>query len=128
PPGAPPAAPSPAAPPAAPPRAAAQQPRVGGGAAGQPPKHSPVDTVLVKRLLAQRPVPTDKFVIRVASPLKPETRYVVHVSQATNLIGRKGEGDVGFTTPKPTPPDTTRHAPRTPADTTKPPPRSKPPL
>ena len=87
----------------------------------QVPKRPPVDTVLVKRLLAQRPVPSDKFVIRMAQPLKPETRYVVRVYQATNMIGKKGQGDVGFTTPKPAPPDTTRakadtahRAPRTP--------------
>ncbi len=91
PPGPPRAAPAPPPPP--PPPAAAGRPRV--------PAEPPVDTALVRRLLAQRPVPSDKIVIGMVRPLKPETRYVVRVRGATNLIGRKGEGVIGFTTPKP---------------------------
>ena len=103
----------PTVPPSAPPQAAkapapAPAPAAVGAGRQQAPKRSPVDTVLVKRLLAQRPVPSDKFVIRMAQPFKPETRYVVRVYQVTNLIGRKGQGEVGFTAPKPAPPDTTR--------------------
>jgi hypothetical protein len=64
----------------------------------------------VRQLLAQRPVPSDKFVIQVARALKPETRYVVRVRGATNLVGRTGDGEIGFTTPKPVPRDTTRKA------------------
>ena len=79
-----------------------------------------VDTTLVRQLLAQRPVPSDKIVLQLASPLKPETRYMVRVQGATSLVGRKGGGDIAFTTPKPTPPDTTRRArPAGPADTTR---------
>jgi hypothetical protein len=66
----------------------------------------------VRQLLAERPVPSDKIVIRVPRALKPETRYVVRVTGATNLVGRKGAGDVGFTTPKPVVADTTHRAPR----------------
>ena len=44
----------------------------------------------------------------MASPFKTETRYVVRVQGATNLIGKKGEGDLGFLVPKPAPVDTTR--------------------
>lgn len=119
---------TPVVPPGAPPRAAPAAPppppAAAGAAGGRPaPKRSPVDTVLVKRLLAQRPVPSDKFVIRMAQPFKPEARYVVRVRQVTNLIGKKGEGDVGFTTPKPTPVDTTKRAP---ADTAHRAPRTPP--
>jgi hypothetical protein len=55
--------------------------------------------------------------------LKPETRYVVRVTGATNLIGKKGDGDVGFTVPKPVAPDSTR---RVRADTTHRAPRTPP--
>jgi Big-like domain-containing protein len=101
----------PTVPPGPPPQAA---PAAGGRQ--QAPKRPPVDTALVHKLLAQRPIPSDKFVIRMAKPLLPVTRYVVRVYQATNLIGKKGNGDVGFTTPKPTPRDTSRVK----ADTTHP--------
>jgi hypothetical protein len=71
-----------------------------------------VDTTLVRELLARRPVPSDKIVIRLVHAMKPETRYVVRVQGATNLIGKKGDGDIGFATPKPVAADTTHHAPR----------------
>jgi len=67
-----------------------------------------VDTALVRRLLARRPIPSDRIVVRMARPFKIETRYVVRVRDATNLIGKKGEGEVGFLVPKPAPVDTTR--------------------
>jgi hypothetical protein len=78
------------------------------GRPAQEPRKPPVDTALVRLLLARKPVPSDKVVVRVASPLKPETRYVVQIQAATNLTGRSGAGHVSFTAPKPTPPDTTR--------------------
>jgi hypothetical protein len=114
----------PAPPPAPPPPPPA--PRVGPGRA---PAKSYVDTTLVRQLLAQRPVPSDRIVIRLVHPLKPETRYLVRTTGATNLIGKKGDGDVGFTVPKPVAPDSTRRAR---ADTTHrapliPPPPSRPP-
>jgi hypothetical protein len=96
--------------PSAPPAPAAPR-----AAAGLVPAKSPVDTTLVRQLLAERPVPSDRIVIRLVHPLKPETRYVVRITGATNLIGKKGDGDVGFTVPKPAAPaDTTHRAPRTP--------------
>ena len=67
-----------------------------------------VDTSLVRQLLARRPVPTDKLVITVVSPLKPDTRYAVQILGATNLIGKTGDGTVSFTVPKPTPRDSTK--------------------
>jgi len=96
---------APAAPPPPPPRGAA-------GAARTPAK-PPVDTALVRQLLARRPVPSDKIVVRLVRPMKPETRYVVRVEGATNLIGKKGEGLIGFAMPKAVVTDTTHHAPRT---------------
>ncbi len=96
--------PSPPPPPPPPPPAQAQ---------GKKPSRPPVDTALVRRLLARRPIPSDKIVVRMARPFKTETRYVVRVQDATNLIGKKGEGDVGFLVPKPAPVDTTHRAPRT---------------
>jgi hypothetical protein len=98
-----PTVPPPAQPPPPPPSArGARQPAApkGGG--------PPVDTALVRRLLAMRPAPSDKYVVRMVRALKPETRYVVRVLLATNLVGVKGSGEVGFSVPKPTPADTTR--------------------
>ena len=77
-------------------------------AQGKKPSRPPVDTALVRRLLARRPIPSDRIVVRMARPFKIETRYVVRVQDATNLIGKKGEGEVGFLVPKPAPVDTTR--------------------
>jgi len=76
---------------------------------------SPRDTTEFRRLLARRPVPFDKLVLRFAQPLKPETRYVIRVRGALNLNGATGDGQVVVLTPKPAPPakpDTTSHAPR----------------
>ena len=97
-----------AVPPPAPPQAAR-----GPAAAARAPAKAPVDTALVRQLLARRPVPSDKIVIRLVRPMKPETRYVVRVAGATNLIGKKGDGLIGFAMPKPVVSDTTHHAPRT---------------
>ena len=72
-----------------------------------------VDTALVRQLLARRPVPSDKIVIVLARAMKTDTRYVVRVQGATNLIGKKGDGDVSFTVPKPAARDTTNDARRT---------------
>ncbi len=97
----------PAAPPPPPPAAR------GPAAAARAPARAPVDTALVRRLLARRPVPSDKIVVRLGRALKPEARYVVRVAGATNLIGKKGDGLIGFAMPKPVVSDTTHHAPRT---------------
>ncbi len=112
----PPPPPPPGPPPAARPEPPSRGPR---RAAARAQPRQPVDTALVRRLLAQRPIPSDKIIIRLAHPLKPETRYIVVIAGATNLLGKKGHGDVGFTVPKPVPVDTTRRGARpTPADTT----------
>ena len=102
--------------------AGAQAPRAGRGA--PPPSPAPardttparVDTSVVKRLLAQRPVPFDRVIVRFAQPLPPETRYLFRVHGAVNLNGASGDGQVGLLTPKPPPPakpDSTRAVPRT---------------
>src|SRR5437899_1534709 len=119
PPTAPPGPPAPAAPPPAPPPPpppppppSPVQPAGRGRGAAARPSRQPVDTALVRKLLAQRPVPSDKIVIRLLHPLNPETRYVVRIESAMNLSGKKGGGDIGCTVPKPVPVDTTRRAPR----------------
>jgi len=81
----------------------------------------------VRQLLAQRPIPSDRLVITLGHALKPEARYVVRVTGATNLIGKKGDGDVGFTVPKPAAPDSTRRTPSRPPPPPQTPPTSKPP-
>lgn len=99
----PPRQPPPPAPPPAPPPPPARE--------GARPVRQYVDTALVRQLLARRPIPSDKLVIELVNPLKPETRYVVRVQGATNLIGKKGDGEVSFSVPKPTPRDTTQRRP-----------------
>ncbi len=122
PPGPPRAAPAPAPPPPPPPPPPGAR---GAAARSKLPPEPPVDTALVRRLLAQRPVPSDKIVIQTVRPLKADTRYVVGVRGATNLIGKKGDGVIGFTTPKPRAAADTTH--RTPKQPSQPPPASKPP-
>ena len=73
-----------------------------------------IDTAEVRRLLAQRPVPSDRLILRVVAPLAPNTRYLIRVRGAVNLNGATSDGQAVLTTPKPAPPDTTHHAPRTP--------------
>jgi hypothetical protein len=71
----------------------------------------------LRGLLAQRPVPFDKLVLRFARPLTPETRYVIRVRGAVNLNGAVSDGQVVVLTPKPPEPvkaDTAHGAPRTP--------------
>jgi len=100
--------------------------RAGPGRAPTPAK-SYVDSTLVRQLLAQRPIPSDRIVIRLVHPLKAETRYLVRITGATNLIGKKGDGDVGFTVPKPVAPDSTRRTPARRPQPSPPPPTSRPP-
>jgi hypothetical protein len=73
-----------------------------------------VDTGEVRRLLAQRPVPWDRVILRFPVPLAPNTRYLIRVRGAVNLNGATADGQVVVTTPKAAPPDTTHPAPRTP--------------
>jgi hypothetical protein len=87
-------------------------------AAGAPP--APSDTArartdsLLRRLLRQRPVPSDRFVVRAAQPLAPGRRYLIRVHGVTNLSGAAASGQImlAIPVPKPSPPaasrDTTR--------------------
>ncbi|MEX2155965.1 MAG: Ig-like domain-containing protein [Gemmatimonadales bacterium] len=79
-----------------------------------------VDTSLVRQLLAERPVPSDRIVLTFARALKPETRYLIRVTGATNLTGRKGDGQVVLLVPKPAVADTTRRRPDSLAPSPKP--------
>jgi len=75
------------------------------------------DTSEVHRLLALRPVPYDKLMLRFAQPLAPETRYVIRLGGAVNLNGAAGDAQsVVLLTPKPPEPvkaDTAHGARRT---------------
>lgn len=84
------------------------------------------DTSEVKRLLRARPVPSDKAILRFATPLKPETRYLIRVTGAMNLNGAAADGQAVVVTPKPIAPDTTRRASDRPAPSPVPPPPSPP--
>jgi len=102
---------------AAAPRPAPPAPRPAGAPRPAVPDSAAVkDTAEVRRLLAQRPVPFDKVVVRFARPLTPETRYVIRVRGAVNLNGATGDGQVVVLAPKPpapAKPDSTRNAPGT---------------
>ena len=78
------------------------------------------DSAMIK-LLATRPVPTDKLVVRTAVPLKVSTKYYIRVRGATNLNGVHGDvvGVLAIPVPKKVAPDSSakKSAPRVPADT-----------
>ena len=71
---------------------------------------APADTTW-RILLRQRPVPTDKVVVRTVRPLAPASRYVVRVRGVRNLNGAAADGGTVLTTPKPVPRDTTKTPP-----------------
>lgn len=105
-------------PPGAPPAAARRAPAARGAPAGVRDTVAAKDTAEVHRLLALRPVPYDKVVLRFTRPLAPETRYVIRVGGAVNLNGAIGDAQsVVLLTPKPPPPpktDSTPPAPKPP--------------
>ncbi|HEX4574737.1 MAG TPA: Ig-like domain-containing protein [Gemmatimonadales bacterium] len=57
------------------------------------------DTARVHRLLAQRPVPFDRFVVATARPLVPGAKYLVRVLGITNLNGARADGQGVLVTP-----------------------------
>jgi hypothetical protein len=96
----------------APPSAAGQ--RAPAAARGTP---SPAaDTSALRKLLSQRPIPTDRIVIRVGKPLVPNTRYHILVRGLRNLNGVIGDAQAVLTVPKPPPPPRPKPAAR---DTTR---------
>jgi len=99
-------------------RPAAQPP-----APGHPGASPAVPDSAVIKLLASRPIPTDKLVVRTRTPLKVSTKYFVRVVGATNLSGVHADavGVLTIPVPKKVAPDSTKKAaPKAPpADTTK---------
>jgi len=78
-------------------------PRPGGRAAGPGGPAGPAADTLAHHLLKQRPVPTDKIVVRVSVPLKPGSKYLARVHGATNLNGAKADGVAVLAVPVPKP-------------------------
>ena len=77
----------------------------------------------LRLLLATRPVPSERRVVRLERPLAAGTRYLVRVVGAVNLNGAVADGQAVFESPKPpepTPADTGARADslRAPPDTT----------
>lgn len=60
------------------------------GPVSHPGAASAVDSAVIK-LLATRPIPTDKIVVRTSMPLKPSTKYFIRVTGATNLNGVRAD-------------------------------------
>ena len=92
---------APAQPPAAPagPRQAGRRP----GAPG--PAGPRADTARAMHLLAVRPAPTDRRMIRLAAPLTPSSRYLVTVAGVRGLTAVVGPvSHASMTAPKPPPP------------------------
>ena len=74
-----------------------------------------IDTARIRQLLHQRPVPTDRWVVRAGTILKPGEKYFVRVRAATNLSGVAADGQAVLTIPVPKEPparkDSTRATP-----------------
>jgi len=98
-------------------RAGKQPPALRPG--GQAPVAAAPDSAL-RQLLATRPAPSDRRVVRLERPLTPGTRYLVRVTAAVNLNGASGDGQAVFESPAPAPADTAARADslRAPRDTT----------
>lgn len=75
-----------------------------------------VDTSALRALLRLRPVPQDKIVLRVETPLKPEGKYYIEVRGARNLNGARADGHTVLTVPKPKPPPTAADSAKAAAD------------
>ncbi len=75
-----------------------------------------IDTSAVRALLRQRPVPQDRIVMRVETPLKPEGKYYVEVRGARNLNGARADGHTVLVVPKPKPPPTAADSAKAAAD------------
>jgi hypothetical protein len=100
---------------------AANAPRRGAGAPGEPAAQPP-------RL--GRPVPPTELVVRVAAPLRPNTVYRVRASDLRSLSNVVGTSERTFTTPRAAPaprPAAPRAAPPAPRPAAPPPPGQRPP-
>ncbi|HUL04019.1 MAG TPA: Ig-like domain-containing protein [Gemmatimonadales bacterium] len=63
-----------------------------------------VDTARIRELLRARPVPTDRWVLKTARPLKPGGKYLVRIRGALNLTGASANPQTVFVVPIPKPP------------------------
>jgi hypothetical protein len=73
-----------------------------------------LDTARIHELLRQRPVPTDRWVVRTARVLKPGAKYLVRVRAANlNVATANGEAVLAVPVPKepPAKKDSTHAAP-----------------
>ena len=105
--------------PGARPPAAQRAPAVGrapGAPSGTDTAAPKLDTARVRKLLSERPVPYDRFVVQTVQPLAPGGKYLVRVRGATNLSGvaADGQGVLVVPVPKPVPADTTKTRPKPP--------------
>ena len=65
---------------------------------------TPADTAALRRLLSQRPVPTDRIVIRVDKPLTPAHHYLARLRGLRSLSGVTGDAQAVLSVPKAPPP------------------------
>ncbi len=70
-----------------------------------------LDTARVRKLLKQRPVPSDRLVVQTARPLAPGGKYLVRVRGATNLSGAAADAQGVLVAPVPKPARDTTKAP-----------------
>jgi hypothetical protein len=70
------------------------------------------DTSRVRKLLAQRPVPVDRLVIRATRGLAPDSRYLLRVTGLRGLTGASDSSQQIFLTPKPAAADSVPRRPR----------------
>jgi hypothetical protein len=68
-----------------------------------------VDTAGLRRLLSQRPVPTDRIVVRVDKPLTPGQHYLARVRGLRSLSGVNGDVQAVLSVPKAPPPPPPSH-------------------
>jgi hypothetical protein len=65
---------------------------------------TPGDTAALRKLLSQRPVPTDRIVIRVDKPLTPARHYLARLRGLRSLSGVTGDVQAVLSVPKAPPP------------------------
>ena len=63
-----------------------------------------LDTARIRQLLRQRPIPTDRWVVRTVRPLTPGSKYLIRIHGAVNLTGTVGDAQTVFVVPVPKPP------------------------
>jgi hypothetical protein len=66
-----------------------------------PGARAPLDSTRAERMVARRPAPTDIRIVRLAAPLIPDTRYVIHVTGARSLTGNESNPRGQVRAPRP---------------------------